>query len=157
MYCPHNLGQFISVGGVFWYLQILPKSVILISNIRSEFGVDAMEVLKNSPFELCRISGFGFKTVDDIARKTQCRPDDPLRIKGALRFVLDESMLDGHLYLDKETIRAKAHVSLDLFDTSVMNDGRREFHVNTPKTQAGIRIIPMLRPVKEALLHLKRE
>ncbi len=37
------------------------------------------------------------------------------------------------------------------------DNGRCEFHVNTPKTQAGIRIIPMLKPVKEALLHLKRE
>ena len=37
------------------------------------------------------------------------------------------------------------------------DSGRCEFHVTTPKTKSGIRIIPMLEPVREALLHLKKE
>lgn len=37
------------------------------------------------------------------------------------------------------------------------DSGRCEFHVTTPKTKAGIRIIPMLVPVKEALLQIKNE
>ena len=108
-----SFGKSRAIREIVSYLAPYGVSVKKCSKIRDEFGVNAMDVLKNSPFELCRISGFGFKTVDDIARKTQCRPDDPLRIKGALRFVLDESMLDGHLYLDKETIRAKAHELLN--------------------------------------------
>ena len=108
-----SFGKSRAIREIVAYLAPYGVSVKKCSKIRDEFGVNAMDVLKNSPFELCRISGFGFKTVDDIARKTQCRPDDPLRIKGALRFVLDESMLEGHLYLDKETIRAKAHELLN--------------------------------------------
>ena len=104
-----SFGKSRAIREIVSYLAPYGVSVKKCAKIRDAFGINTMEVLKNSPFELCRISGFGFKTVDDIARKTQCRPDDPLRIKGALRFVLDESMLDGHLYLDKETIRAKAH------------------------------------------------
>ncbi len=37
------------------------------------------------------------------------------------------------------------------------DSGRCEFHVTTPKTKAGIRIIPMLVPVKEALLQIRNE
>lgn len=38
--------------------------------IYKAFGVRSMDVLKKTPFELCTLSGFGFKTVDAIARKT---------------------------------------------------------------------------------------
>ncbi len=108
-----SFGKSRAIREIVSYLAPYGVSVKKCSKIRSEFGVNAMDVLKNSPFELCRISGFGFKTVDDIARKTKCQPNDPLRIRGALRFVLDESMLEGHLYLNKETIRAKAHELLN--------------------------------------------
>ena len=37
------------------------------------------------------------------------------------------------------------------------DSGRCEFHVTTPKTKSGVRIIPMLEPVRDALLHLKKE
>jgi len=92
-----SFGKSRAIREIVSYLAPYGVSVKKCSKIRDVFGVNAMDILKNSPFELCRISGFGFKTVDDIARKTQCRPDDPLRIKGALRFVLDESTLAGHL------------------------------------------------------------
>ena len=58
--------------------------------IYKAFGVRSMDVLKKTPFELCTLSGFGFKTVDAIARKTACRPNDPMRIRGALYYIMDE-------------------------------------------------------------------
>ncbi len=108
-----SFGKSRAIREIVSYLAPYGVSVKKCLKIRSEFGMNAMNVLKNSPFELCNISGFGFKTVDDIARKTKCQPDDPLRIRGALRFMLDESMLEGHLYLNKETIRAKAYELLN--------------------------------------------
>ena len=72
------------------YLAPYGVSVKKCAKIQNEFGSRTMDVLKHTPFELCTISGFGFKTVDDIARKTKCTPDDPMRIRGALRYVLDE-------------------------------------------------------------------
>ena len=50
-----------------------------------------MEILKKSPFELCQISGFGFLRVDAIVRKTDNRPHDPMRIKGAIHYALDDA------------------------------------------------------------------
>lgn len=77
--------------------------------IYKAFSARSMDVLKKTPFELCAISGFGFKTVDAIARKTACRPNDPLRIRGALYYVMDEIRSAGHLYLPKEELRAQAY------------------------------------------------
>ena len=101
------------------YLAPYGISVKKCAKIQNEFGSRTMDVLRHTPFELCTISGFGFKTVDDIARKTKCTPDDPMRIRGALRYVLDESMVEGHLYLGKEKLREKAH---DLLNAGYENE-----------------------------------
>ena len=81
--------------------------------IYKAFGARSMDVLKKTPFELCTLSGFGFKTVDAIARKTACRPNDPMRILGALHYVMDEIRSAGHLYLYKDELRSQAYKLLN--------------------------------------------
>ena len=81
--------------------------------IYKAFGARSMDVLKKTPFELCTLSGFGFKTVDAIARKTACRPNDPMRIRGALHYVMDEIRSVGHLYLYKDELRSQAYKLLN--------------------------------------------
>lgn len=73
-----------------------------IQKIYEEFGRDALDIVKNRPFALCSISGFGFLTVDEIARANQCRPDDPMRIEGCIDYCMDQIMKDGHLFQEKE-------------------------------------------------------
>lgn len=81
--------------------------------IYKAFGARSMDVLKKTPFELCTLSGFGFKTVDAIARKTACRPNDPMRIRGAIHYVMDEIRSAGHLYLYKDELRSQAYKLLN--------------------------------------------
>jgi len=81
--------------------------------IHKEFGAQTMEILKSRPFEICSISGFGFKTVDAIARKANCKLNDPLRIRGAIQYILDEATVEGHLFLHKTELCDKAHVLLN--------------------------------------------
>ena len=72
-----------------------------------------MEIVKESPYRLCEISGFGFLTVDPVARASQgFLPDDPMRIKAAIQYVLKEAEGDGHLYLESRQIIDKAHLLL---------------------------------------------
>lgn len=73
-----------------------------IQKIYEEFGRDSLDTVKNRPFALCSISGFGFLTVDEIARANQCRPDDPMRIEGCIDYCMDQIMMDGHLFQEKE-------------------------------------------------------
>lgn len=81
--------------------------------IYKAFGARSMDVLRKTPFELCTLSGFGFKTVDAIARKTACRPNDPMRIRGAIHYVMDEIKSAGHLFLYKDELRSQAYKLLN--------------------------------------------
>ena len=82
--------------------KLTPKTAL---KIYQHFGPACMELLKKSPFELCRIPGFGFRRVDAIVRKTDNRPRDPMRIGGALHCTLDEAKgKQGHLFLERENL-----------------------------------------------------
>ena len=52
--------------------------------IYQNFGPACVDILKKCPYDLCQISGFGFKRVDGIVRKTDNRLHSAERIKGAL-------------------------------------------------------------------------
>ena len=94
-------------------LQPAGVSVSKIKKIVDKFGAAATEKVKNNPYVLFTINGFGFKTVDEIAQKTHTPPNDPLRIMGALKFVLTEAQNNGHLCMVQEELRLSAHSMLN--------------------------------------------
>ena len=94
-------------------LQPAGISVSKIKKIVDKFGAAATEKVKNNPYVLFTINGFGFKTVDEIAQKTHTPPNDPLRIMGALKFVLTEAQNNGHLCMVQEELRSSAHPMLN--------------------------------------------
>ena len=81
------------------YLTPLGVSAKKANMIYGEFGEDSLAVVKRDPFQLCEIKGFGFMTVDAIARKTKVSLRHPLRYAGAIAYVLDEARISGHLFL----------------------------------------------------------
>ena len=70
--------------------KITPKTAL---KIYQYFGPTSVEILEKSPFELCQISGFGFRRVDAIVQKSGGNLHDPMRIKGAVFCALDEGNL----------------------------------------------------------------
>ena len=56
--------------------------------IYQHFGPACVDILKKCPYDLCQISGFGFKRVDGIVRKTDNRLHSAERIKGAVLYTL---------------------------------------------------------------------
>jgi exodeoxyribonuclease V alpha subunit len=88
---------------------ITPKSA---QKILRFFGAKSLAVIRETPYELSRISGFGFIKTDEIARKTGCSPNDPMRIRSALIYALSESRKnEGHLFRSKEDL-SRAALSL---------------------------------------------
>ena len=94
-------------------LQPAGISVSKIKKIVDRFGASASEKIKSNPYILFTINGFGFKTVDEIAAKTHTPPNDPLRIMGALRFVLTEAQNGGHLCMQQQELRTATHTLLN--------------------------------------------
>lgn len=102
-----------SIRELMTFLSPYGISVNKAKKIQEAFGVNAVETIKNRPFALCEISGFGFLTVDEIARKINFQPDDPLRMEGAIMYVLEEGKDHGNVYLPESEVLKKALAMLN--------------------------------------------
>ena len=81
--------------------QVTPVTAM---KIYQHFGAACTDILRKSPFRLCEISGFGFRRVDTIIRKSGGDPHDPVRIHGAMICALENARQHGHLYLEVNTL-----------------------------------------------------
>lgn len=80
--------------------------------IQEHFGSRSVDVIQHSPYLLCEISGFGFKTVDQIARNINFLPADLLRLENGILFILEEAKDSGDLFLMQDTLLERAYVLL---------------------------------------------
>ena len=91
--------------------QITPTTA---TKIYDHFGAQSVDILRDNPFELCQVSGFGFKRVDAIMRKNNWPLNSPMRIRGAVFAALEGAKGDGgHLYLDAEQLRKESMALLN--------------------------------------------
>ena len=82
--------------------------------IYEHFGARSVDILRDDPFELCRIPGFGFKRVDAIVRKGDTPMNSPMRIHGAVYAALEVQREDkGHLFLDRKPLLQTAYQLLN--------------------------------------------
>ena len=73
--------------------------------ILQKFRDQSVEIIRKQPYILCSVKGFGFLTVDAIARQCCAATNDPMRISGCVSYVLREAMKqNGHLYLEQEML-----------------------------------------------------
>jgi len=84
---------------------VTPKKA---EKIREAFGAQAADIVKENPYVLCKINGFGFKTVDKMAKKKGFAPDNPQRIKESVIYALSEAQQSGHLYLGNGKLTLEA-------------------------------------------------
>lgn len=89
---------------------VTPKKI---QKIYEQFGNNALDTVKSQPFMLCQISGFGFLTVDEIAKANKCRLNDPMRIEGCIHYCMELEMQEGHLYADKQLFQKKVYEQLN--------------------------------------------
>lgn len=105
------------------YLTPFHVTLSKIQKIYEQFGSEALETVKNRPFMLCQINGFGFLTVDEIARSSRCRLNDPMRIEGCIHYCMEIMTQEGHLYQDKEVIQKSVWEQLNYgFDKEVVSE-----------------------------------
>lgn len=90
--------------------KITPRKI---QKIYESFGADALETVKKQPFSLCQINGFGFLTVDEIAKANRCRPNDPMRIEGCIHYCFEQETQNGHLYVNKQNFQKAVYEQLN--------------------------------------------
>ena len=77
--------------------------------IYQHFGPGGVPLIRQSPYRLCQVSGFGFKRVDAIVQKSGGDLHDPMRIQGALFYAVEKSRSEGgHLYIEAGALMTSA-------------------------------------------------
>lgn len=78
------------------------------------FGPNSVGLIRESPYRLCQMPGFGFKRVDAIVQKSGNNWRDPMRIQGALLYGLEQARDNGgHLYLEVKALIKSAILLLN--------------------------------------------
>jgi exodeoxyribonuclease V alpha subunit len=78
-----------------------------------KFGRRTIELIHEDPFRLTELRGFSFKEADAIAERMGFSPDSPVRIRGAVLYILSEEESQGHTYVDQDDLVLKASRVLD--------------------------------------------
>ncbi|MCD6328317.1 ATP-dependent RecD-like DNA helicase [bacterium] len=85
------------------------------TQIFNEYGAGATSLLSRNPYRLADdITGIGFRTADEIARKLGMRPDNPDRIRAGISYVLRRATERGHTYLPKDVLIESVEDSLSV-------------------------------------------
>ena len=85
------------------------------ARIYRQYGMDAIAVVKQNPYRLCRdVWGFGFLTADAIALKIGVPHDSPERARAGLLHYLQTLSEDGHCYCDEAELLLQAQSFLDI-------------------------------------------
>ncbi len=116
--------------------QVTPATA---TKIYEHFGAKSVEILQSNPFELCQISGFGFKRVDAIALKNGMAFNSPQRIHGAIFASLDNQRSDkGDLFLT---------------ETGLKQTAVKLLNANQPVPQLGVKAAEVEAVIEDMILH----
>jgi exodeoxyribonuclease V alpha subunit len=108
------------------YLQQYDITVNHGIKIYKKYGSETIKVINENPYKLSEdIHGIGFKTADNIANKMGISINSPYRLEAGLKYVIMDFAGEGHCYVPKEELLAKASQLLNT-EESLLEDSIRE-------------------------------
>lgn len=109
---------------VMIFLQEYGISPTLSTKIFNNYGTRVYDIIKTNPYQLADdVTGIGFKTADEIARRAGVEVNASVRIKSGMCYALTEASLSGHTYLPKEKMVETTINLLGLRDQYLNADG----------------------------------
>ena len=109
---------------VMIFLQGYGISPTLSTKIFNNYGTRVYDIIKTNPYQLADdVTGIGFKTADEIARRAGVEVNASVRIKSGMCHALTEASLSGHTYLPKEKMVETTINLLGLRDQYLNADG----------------------------------
>jgi exodeoxyribonuclease V alpha subunit len=104
-----------AIQNVMLFLQGHAVSAAYAVRVYRHYGDAAIRLVEEDPYRLARdIWGIGFKTADRIARSLDIAADSIKRLSAGLEHVLLQAMDDGHTYLPREVLIARAAEVLEV-------------------------------------------
>ena len=98
---------------IMLFLQSHHVSPGLAMKIYAVYGQGAIQVIQENPYKLEQdIYGVGFRTADAIAVELGLPPESPPRLATGIKHVLNEIASEGHCYLPRAEVLAKAAETL---------------------------------------------
>lgn len=80
-------------------------SVNMAIKIYNEYGDEVYEILRGNPYKIAEdISGIGFRTADEIARRMGIEKNSEFRLRSAIIYILNMATQEGHMYLPKDEL-----------------------------------------------------
>lgn len=87
------------------YLQKYGISTALAAKIYQHYGNGVYRVLEENPYQIAdHISGVGFKTADEIARRIGIHTDSDYRIRSGIFYTLLQGVNAGHIFLEESVL-----------------------------------------------------
>ena len=83
-------------------IEITPKKA---ASISATLGVDAVERIRENPYILCSVRGFGFRSVDKLAQKLGMSLESQERMDAMATFILDEEAARGNSCVPKSEFK----------------------------------------------------
>ena len=96
------------------FLQNLGVTPVYAQKIHKRYKQNAIETVKANPYVLADdVIGIGFKMADAIAMRLGVDRSSSARVKAGMRYALNQSTTNGHVYLPKEELVAAAAMLLE--------------------------------------------
>ncbi len=102
------------------YLQQYGITMALAVRIYQKYGEELYQVIQNNPYRLADdMSGVGFRTADEIARKVGIHMDSDFRIRSGIIYMLQQAALQGHTYVPAEILTRQTARMLEVEEDQV--------------------------------------
>lgn len=93
---------------VMIYLQKFGVSTTLSAKLYQHYGNSIFKVIEENPYQMAdEVTGVGFKTADEIAKRAGISRDSDFRIKSGIYYTLTQAITAGHIFLPSEYLKAK--------------------------------------------------
>ncbi len=97
------------------YLQKYGISTTLAAKIYQHYGNSVYRVLEENPYQMAdHISGIGFKTADEIARRIGIHTDSDYRVRSGIFYTLLQGVNAGHIFLEEDFLARRAGELLEV-------------------------------------------
>lgn len=100
---------------IFLFLQEYDLSMTYAMRIYEKYREQTFFIVREQPYRLANdIDGIGFQMADKIAAKSGVARNSPSRIICGIRYVLEDALNEGHVYLPKDELFRRACAILQI-------------------------------------------